>query len=794
MPVAAGFSEALSLYLKRQFSDTLADLLVFVPTSRVAARVRARLSLDFTGVLPAILPLRGNGEVADLLGFEVGGACAPWAAQLEIVRFLKEKQREAREDAAESGAIVPAEVKGARLWRRAQGIYRTLDRLAAHGLTTWDLRNSVPESMTLQWEVQATTLLEVSRHMDGWLAGQGLMWSGRQEKEILERAAAVLADEACPWIPVVAGVLDGLPAAHAVMEAAAARGAIVQPELGEVTRGFVAELEATLPVQPLDGVVAGEAAVLVAETDPEEAWAVALKVKQAVVEGVGRIGVVSPDLGLLERVAAILAELQVPVSVAGQGCVAATAEGRQALALHAGLKYGTPADWIEAMVGAGAADEVMTALMPLAEVDIWLDRDDWHAAMELMLENAWVSAESSITEVALLAPLEARLMDFDLLIVSGLNEGTWPAGSGDPWLSEPQLRALGLPDAARKAKLAGTEFESALNGGSRSVLVTRAKTVEGRDMVPSRCVTAAGPLPAADAGILQMVRQVRAEAFGPTATTLGAFMPTGDLWPSRWSASFVEAMLACPYKALGERVLGLTAPDPLLPQPDPRVAGLLVHRWLEKAGKEISEVTTANAEAVEKRLLELAAWELRTENNVVKAIWSSKFAKLAPALVARWLADGRRVDVVEKRLQKAVGPVTLTATLDRVERATEGAVIIDYKTGTPPSWSSVASGERPQLALEAWLLGQDTEVASVEYWQLRGYGSSPLNVTSPGGRSVSLETILEPVPDGVAALVGAFPEGAPFMALPDKAGGGLMATGVCARCDLAGVCRRKAGV
>lgn len=270
-------------------------------------------------------------------------------------------------------------------------------------------------------------------------------------------------------------------------------------------------------------------------------------------------------------------------------------------------------------------------------------------------------------------------------------------------------------------------------------------------------------------------------------------MPQAELWPRYWSASFIETLLTCPYRALGERVLKLAPPDPLSPQPDPREAGLLVHRWLERIGRSQPDTSLPQAQMVA-HMLALATEELNRESPLVRAIWRGKFAKLAPALAAQWQADGRTLSAVEQRLRHSVGPVTVTATLDRVETTADGRkVILDFKTGTPPSWSHVASGEKPQLALEAWLLGEDT--GGLEYWHLKGYGSAPLSISRAGdGQRQKLEPLLEPVADGVARLVETFGEGAAFAALPDMRGGGLQATGACTYCALGGVCRRKTSV
>ncbi len=81
--------------------------------------------------------------------------------------------------------------------------------------------------------------------------------------------------------------------------------------------------------------------------------------------------------------------------------------------------------------------------------------------------------------------LEARLQHADLLVLGGLNEGTWPAlPAPDPWLA-PRLRAeLGLPSLERRIGLAAHDFASAL--GAPRVLVTRARRDARAPAIASR--------------------------------------------------------------------------------------------------------------------------------------------------------------------------------------------------------------------------------------------------------------------------------------------------------------------
>jgi ATP-dependent helicase/nuclease subunit B len=87
--------------------------------------------------------------------------------------------------------------------------------------------------------------------------------------------------------------------------------------------------------------------------------------------------------------------------------------------------------------------------------------------------------------LAILGPLEARLLQPDLVILGGLNEGVFPPEvPADPWLSRPMRKAFGLPAPERRIGLAAHDFAQAC--GAPQVVFTRAVRVEGTPTVPSR--------------------------------------------------------------------------------------------------------------------------------------------------------------------------------------------------------------------------------------------------------------------------------------------------------------------
>src|SRR6266849_541043 len=81
--------------------------------------------------------------------------------------------------------------------------------------------------------------------------------------------------------------------------------------------------------------------------------------------------------------------------------------------------------------------------------------------------------------------VEARLQQADLLVLGGLNEGTWPGPAAyDPWMSRQMRQEFGIAVPERGIGIAAHDFAQAL--GAPSVALTRATRREGVPTVPSR--------------------------------------------------------------------------------------------------------------------------------------------------------------------------------------------------------------------------------------------------------------------------------------------------------------------
>lgn len=337
--------------------------------------------------------------------------------------------------------------------------------------------------------------------------------------------------------------------------------------------------------------------------------------------------------------------------------------------------------------------------------------------------------------------LEARLQSADLMILGGLNEGSWPAvPAPDPWLA-PRIRSeLGLPGLERRIGLSAHDFAMALGG--REVLVTRARRDARSPAIASRFWLR---MEAMTGGLTRSPRHrawARAidKPSGYVPAKRPAPAPPASERPRRISVTEVDRLKADPYAFYARKMLGLSALDPVDADPSPAWRGSAVHAVLEAWMNEDDCDPDALRPRAEAFMRTVSAHPL------MRALWQPRLMQAIDWIAAQMAkndAEGRRPLKAEARGGITVAGVELYGIADRIDRLADGGLaIVDYKTGKPPAAKAVAEGWSMQLGLLGLIAERggfdDIEgmPAAFEYWSLGkdrgnfGYVASPT-----GGRN-----------------------------------------------------------
>ena len=376
---------------------------------------------------------------------------------------------------------------------------------------------------------------------------------------------------------------------------------------------------------------------------------------------------------------------------------------------------------------ARAAEAWMAGLRELGEVlktGVGLARGEaWQLALGVYAEE--VTAEERPTgAVELPGWLEVLWDDAPHLLVAGCNDGRVPSAvTGDVYLPETLRERLGLKGNADRFACDAYLFAAiaaARSGGAGRLDVFLGKTsASGDPLRPSRLL-----LRCADAELPTRVAQL----FGASATAVRPNPPWTRAWrlrpqmvavPGRLPVTALRRWLACPFRFYLAHGLRMERVEPAPAELDARDFGTLLHASLQALGDEMA-LRECTAEEPLREFL-LARFEQAARRRygaeptlplVVQFEAARQRLRATAKEEARQRVGGWRTDRVEWKFEVALGGLTLSGKIDRVDRHRDGRVrVLDYKTG-----------DRAQTPAEAHLRPVRPDDRELPPWRLGAFG------------------------------------------------------------------------
>ncbi len=335
--------------------------------------------------------------------------------------------------------------------------------------------------------------------------------------------------------------------------------------------------------------------------------------------------------------------------------------------------------------------------------------------------------------LSILGPLEARLVETDVTILGGLNEGVWPPETQpDPWMSRPMKNDFGLPLPERRIGLSAHDFIQLAS--TKNVVLTRSRRVEGAPSVPSRfllqldAVLHALNYELTSSEPWQEWTQMldKPDKIQPCARPNPT--PLLAARPKELSVTEIGTWRRNPYAIYARRILGLKKLDPLEITPEAAERGDIIHKALDLFIKKYPDTLpeTALDDLLAIGHEQFAAYRDHPE---VRAFWWPRFEDIAAWFITN--EQERRADGIMPIQSEAqggtyIGALFLKGRADRIDRMPDGSLsIADYKTGGVPTQKDVAAGYEPQLPLLGLIAAEGgfknipkAAIGELAYWEL----------------------------------------------------------------------------
>lgn len=385
---------------------------------------------------------------------------------------------------------------------------------------------------------------------------------------------------------------------------------------------------------------------------------------------------------------------------------------------------------------------------------------DMTAAEYTSLVGALLSAEdvrdrdAPRSDVMIWGTLEARVQGADLVILGGLNDGTWPeAPAPDPWLNRYMRLKAGLLLPERRIGLSAHDYQQAI--AAPNVWLTRAIRSDEAETVPSRWLNRLGNLmnglPDGTGKASWDAMKKRGACWLDQARALDDVTrvaparrpsprPPVDARPRKLSVTEVKRLIRDPYAIYAKHTLDLRPINPLVQSPDAPMRGIILHEVMERFVRD----TTRDPGLLSKAHLLHIAREVLNEQApwpTARAMWLARIERIADWFIEREILRQQTATPVAFE-DAAMGQhefrdlgFTIFGFADRIDVTDHGtARVYDYKTGTPPTPKEQQFFDK-QLLIEAALVEQGgfREVPAMPVAEATyiGVGSAPKEVSAP---------------------------------------------------------------
>ncbi|GDX35506.1 hypothetical protein LBMAG18_00170 [Alphaproteobacteria bacterium] len=313
----------------------------------------------------------------------------------------------------------------------------------------------------------------------------------------------------------------------------------------------------------------------------------------------------------------------------------------------------------------------------------------------------------------IISNIEARLLNYDMIIIPSLNDGDFPEIVEENWLGKKILFDLGIDRSTKKLSQNAFDFCNYL--GNKKVVLTRSINNSNSSTIASAFLLKFLTLLKKIGPNFQFKYQFSHEnkIISRCKINIPSFKPEKKYLPNKLSITEFTPLINEPYSFYLKKILKLNEIKKIDYQPSYAEFGSFVHKALENFINNNSNVTD----------FKLIFQEFFTNKEALYT-WYARFNKIFNNFIIHDQELKTSKNYCELKIEFNLNDIRIIGKIDRVIKDSDGKIsIVDYKTGSIPSIKSVISGKEIQLPLGAiGMIKQGfcklEEINNLFYWKL----------------------------------------------------------------------------
>ncbi|MCL2473752.1 MAG: PD-(D/E)XK nuclease family protein [Alphaproteobacteria bacterium] len=330
---------------------------------------------------------------------------------------------------------------------------------------------------------------------------------------------------------------------------------------------------------------------------------------------------------------------------------------------------------------------------------------------------------------------EARCLNADVIILGGLNEGSFPLSTpANPWLSFSMQKKYGLASPDIRIGLGAHDFYTLAS--FKQVIMTRACSEDSVPSVESRftrmLTTVMNALGSVSGGyeLPKLAKSLDAAKVSKCCDK-PAPNPPPDARPKLVHVTDIAKWKQNPYYIYAKYVLKFLPLESIEQDLGAADKGTLIHKVLEEFTKKYPAELPKN---VKEEFLKIAYEAYKKLPAIqTEVTWKAQLSDIADWIIEQETEHRNNAVKIlaEQRGKMEIDLEDITFTIkgkaDRIEISKDNKItIIDYKTGEPPGRKKIEDFSEPQLPLLGLIamnngfenLPKNSEVTGLEYWKI----------------------------------------------------------------------------